>query len=373
MQPDPAFTLIINGKRWTVWKDISVSRSMERMGGSFAVTLAKKPEEGFMSEAMRMGLPVQVDIDGQIVLDGYIDEVAHGYDSVTADISIVGRDKTGDLIDCAATVDGPFEFNNQKLEQVIEKVLKPFGITLIVEADTGAPLKRIAIQPGETAHALIDRICRFRAVLPVSNGIGGLVLVKPSDAKSQGRLVYGENILRGRVTTNGTERFSLYVLKGQAEGYDESTADEVSSGEGRATDDLVTRYRPTVITAENQGYNQTLQERAEWQRNVSRARGNTATYDVAGWYADAEGKVLWQPNTLVHVKDPARSIIREMLITSVTLSRGSGGTMAALELAVPEAYDLVAEVEPDSASASGADGAGVGADADEDYDLMGLT
>lgn len=371
MLNDPAYALIIDGNRWEIWKGISISRSIERMGGSFSVTLAKKPEEGFLSSAMRIGLSVQVEIDGTTVLDGYIDDVEHDYDKSTADISVSGRDKTGDLIDCAATVDGPFEFNNQKLEKVIEKVLKPFGIPLIVNVDTGTPFSRLAIQPGETAHAFIDRICRYRAVLPVSNGIGGLVLVKPSDEKSPGRLVYGDNILKGRVATRGAERFSLYVLKGQAEGFDESTGDEVSAGEGRATDELVTRYRPTVITAESQGFSQTLQERAEWQRDVSRARGNTATYDVQGWYADPMEKTLWKPNTLVHVQDPARTLKREMLITSMTFNRSSAGTFTTLELAVPEAYQLVAEVEPESSGTGGSSATGGGQD--EDYDLMGLT
>lgn len=366
MQNDPTYALIINGTRWDVWKGISISRSIERIGGSFNVTLAQSPEKGFLSSAMRIGLPVQVEVDGQIVLDGYIDNVGHGYNDTSADIAVSGRDKTGDLIDCAATVDGPYEFSNQKLEQVIERILKPYGIPLSVDVDTGKPLSRIAIQPGETAHALIDRICRFRAVLPVSNGIGGLVLVKPSGEKSPGRLIYGENILDGRIQMKGEERFSLYVVKGQSEGTDESSGEDVCHGEGRATDELITRYRPTVATAEAQGSTQTLQERAVWQRNVNRARGTTATYKVAGWYADAESKTLWKPNTLIHVVDPARTLNREMLVTSLTFDRADGGTTCTLELAIPEAYALVAEVEDDSSGSLSAGGY-------EDYDLVGLT
>lgn len=366
--PDPVYTLIIGGQPWNGWETLSYSRSIERMGGSFQVTLMQKPEVGFLSATMRIGLPVQLEIDGQTVLDGYIDDVEHSYDEGSANISVAGRDKTGDLIDCAATVNGPFEFNNQRLEKIIAQVIKPFGITLAVDADTGAPFRRVAIQPGETAYAFIDRICRFRAILPVSDGIGGLVLVKPAGEKSPGRLVYGQNIRRGQVQMHGAERFSLYVLKGQAEGFDSSTAGEISAGEGRATDTRITRYRPTVIMAETQGFTQTLTERAEWERNVRRGRGNTATYTVPGWYADAATQTLWKPNTLVWVDDAARQINREMLITSMTLERGSQGTLTTLELAVPEAYELVAEVQPPEGGSGSAAGNGF-----EDYDLMELT
>ncbi len=347
-QPSVSYALIINGQKWEVWKEIRLTRSIERMSAEFQVGLTQKPEEGFLSSAIHAGLPVQVEINGETVLDGYIDNASHSYNERDARIAIAGRDKTGDLIDCAASVDGPFEFNNHKLEKVIEKIIKPYGINLVVEADTGAAFKRIAIQPGETAYEFIERICRYRAVLPISNGIGGLVLVKPGTDKSPGRLIYGQNIKSGQVSNDWSKRHSLYVVKGQAEGYDETTASEVSSGEGRARDELVTRYRPTVITAESQGFNQTLQERARWQRNVARARANTASYDVVTWYADPDAQILWKPNTLVQVIDPARTISREMLIVSTSFSRDNLGTISTLDLAIPEAYELQAEKEPDS-------------------------
>lgn len=299
MLNQPDYGLIIDGVKWDVWKTMSVTRALDRMGGDFSVTLSQKPEQGFLSSTMQAGLAVQVEIDGETVLDGYIDTVRHSYDESSAEISVRGRDKTGDLVDCAASVDGPFEFNNIKLEKAVEKILKPYGIYLEVDVDTGAPFKRLAIQPGETAYEFIERVCRYRAILPVSNGIGGLVLVNPSQIRSSGELIYGANILRGDVALDWTNRFSLYVLKGQGEGNNESTAEEISSGEGRATDDLVTRHRPTVITAESQGFNQTLKERAEWQKKVARARAHTASYTVQGWYADADVKELWKPNVTV--------------------------------------------------------------------------
>lgn len=53
-------------------------------------------------------------------------------------------------------------------------------------------------------------------------------------------------------------------------------------------------------------------------------------------------------NTIVKVADPARSLSRDMLINSVSLTRDSRGTIAVLDLVVPEAYDLMAEREPTS-------------------------
>lgn len=348
MLSEPLYSLTIAGKKWDFWKEISLSRAIDRMGGEFNVGLVLKPDEGFISETMMPGLPVQVDIDGETVLDGYIDIVNHRYDASSTSVAVVGRDKTADLIDCAATVDGPFEFYNLKLEQAIAKIIKPYGIKLTVEADTGKPFSRLAIQPGETAGEFIERACRYRAVLAVSNGIGGLAIIKPADAPSSGQIVYGQNAKEGSVTIDWTSRFSLYVLKGQQEGADGDDAETASSPEGRATDELVTRYRPTVITAEAAGYTQSLQERARWQRNMTRGRSVAGSYTVQGWYADPENKELWRPNTKVKVTDRNRNIDRELLIVSVRYLRDGSGTRTVLELALPEAYELQAEVEPKS-------------------------
>ena len=75
---------------------------------------------------------------------------------------------------------------------------------------------------------------------------------------------------------------------------------------------------------------------------------------MVGWYSDATSKTLWKPNTIVHVQDPARTIVREMLIVSVSFSRDTGGTVTTLDLAIPEAYDLTAEREPSSDDIMGA-------------------
>ncbi len=354
MLAKPTYALIIDGVKWDFWSSLSLSRAIDRMGGEFRAELTTKPEEGFLSSTMKAGLPVQVEIDGNTVLDGYIDIVTHRYNATSASISVVGRDKTADLIDCAATTDGPYEFRGQKLDAIIRHVIKPFGINLTVQADVGAAFSRVAIQPGETAYDFIERACRFRAVLAVSDGIGGIVIIKPEDAPAAGEIVYGKNILEGSVTLDWTNRFSLYVLKGQAEGSDSSSAEETSSPEGRASDELVTRHRPTVITSEAQGFGQTMKERSEWECKVRRGRSVAASYVVQGWYEDAHSKSLWRPNTKTKVSDPKRAVQRELLIISVNYTIDGTGTKTRLDLALPEAYNLVAEIEPESDDVLGA-------------------
>lgn len=355
MQPlaEPSYLLKISGADFTGWTSMEVNRSIERMSGEFRLELTRKGAAPQIDPGVAAGSECEVIIDGQLALKGYIDTLTHSYGVQGTRVTVSGRDVVGDLIDCAASVDGPFEFNNVKLDKFIEQILKPFKVDLQVLADVGMPFKRIAIQPGETAFELIERVCRYRAVLPVSDGIGGLMLFKAGGLKSPGRLISGVNILSGETGYDWKERFSLYVVKGQSEADADSSADETAGGEGRAADEMVKRYRPTVITGENQGYDMTLKQRASWQAQMARARAIKARFDVQGWYADAESKALWLPNSIVPIRDNVLSINREMLVTAVSFRRTMRGTFTTLDFSLPEAFDLPAEIEPGTDDVAG--------------------
>ncbi len=351
---EPVFTLRIAGEPYIGWTSIDLNRSLERMSGEFRLELTRKGAPTQVATTIAAGQECEVDIDGQLVLKGYIDSLNPAFNDSSTRISVSGRDVVSDLIDCAAAVDGPFEFNGLKLEQLIARIIKPYKVSLTVAADTGAPFKRIAIQPGETAYEFIDRVCRYRAILPVSDGIGGILLIKPGSVRSAGSLFYPGNVLSGENSYDMKDRFSLYVVKGQGEAGGEETANETATGEGRAIDGLVKRYRPTVITGENQGFDMTLKQRAEWQAQFARARSIKASYSVQGWYADRQQKILWLPNTVVPVKDTLLGIHRDMLITGVNYRRSDqNGTTTDIELSLPEAFNLPAEIEPESDDIAG--------------------
>lgn len=342
-------TMSLGGQIYEGWEEIRVSRSIEQMSGQFSLTVSHLPEEW---ADFPMQESVILEVDGQILLSGFIDIIRAQYDADASYIMIDGRDAVGDLLDCAASVNG-FEFNGWKLERAIAKILEPYKIPLTVNTDTGAPIKRLAVQVGETAFDFIERACRLRGVLAVSDGIGGLVLTKPSTDQAAGRLVLGENILSGDAEINWTQRFSDYIVKGQREADSGSDQDfgagedfgqeAVSEPEGRANDTAIKRYRPTVILSESGGFDLSTQARAAWQRSFNQSRSKTVTYKVAGFFATQD--LLWLPNQIVNVVDPRLKINRDMLIISVEYSKNARGSITTLTLGLPEAFALPAEKE----------------------------
>lgn len=339
---EDALKVTIDGRPFRGWKDFSVTRSIDMSSGAFELE-STDLDEPWLLGTVNAGAAIQIEIEGELVLDGFVDQVNVSYDAESAGIALAGRDRVADILDCAATVDGPHDYAEVKIEEALGKILTPFDVTLTVDADTGAVFKRIAIQPGETVFELVERLCRYRALLPVSDGVGGLILTQPSDHNTGAKLEYGRNIMRGRGALDQRDLFSLYVVKGQAEAETWTTAEESATPEGRAEDALVTRHRPTVIVGEGSGFDATLAERAAWQKKVNRGRAARAVYTVHGWRDDLGA--LWRPNVQVDVDDARMKLHQSMLVATVTFERSNRGTLTELELARPEAFELLPEKE----------------------------
>ncbi len=351
--PGENIVLAIGGAEYAGWKEVNVTRSIEQGAGAFNLSVTEKWKGQPRRRAIRPGGPASLMASGDILATGYVDDVTVDYDSSTHAVTVAGRDKVADLIDCAAVVDAEHEFYDLTLTDFARRICAPYGVPVTAEVDVGAPFARFAIQPGETAWAAIERASRHRAVLPNGDGQGGLVLTRAGlGGRAGGTLQLGRNTKNARGTFTYRDRFSETIVRGQQEGSDFLEEGAAASPEGRAKDGAITRYRPTVIMAEQAGNGLTLSDRAAWEVRVARGRSRSVAYTTAGW-RDGDGK-LWRPNTMVRVFDDYLDIDFDMLIVSVAYKIAiSIGTVAELTLALPDAYDLLpepeeAEVSPDS-------------------------
>ncbi|WP_431282726.1 phage baseplate assembly protein [Humitalea sp. 24SJ18S-53] len=346
--------LTVDGTEWAGWTELEVSRSMERTAGAFALGLTERWVGQPEPRPIKQGMACTVAIDGDVLVSGWIDDVEYAYDATSHQLVVRGRDKTGDILDCAA-YQRPFEMGGLKLDEIARRLCAPFNIPVIAQVDMGRPIPRFAVQPGETVFDAIERGCRQRAVLPMPDGKGGLLLTRAGlGGPAAAALKLGGddgNIISGKLTLSAKELFSDYIVMGQASSTNAFTvfgpnpnAPEASASLGpsaRVRDPSVTRYRPTVVLAESEGSSVTFQQRAEWQRAVAVGKSVRGTRLVQDWRADGK---LWHPNTLVRVTDRLCGLDNaEMLIAATKMRLTEAGTLTELEIALPDAYRLIPE------------------------------
>jgi prophage tail gpP-like protein len=347
--------LTVGETEWGGWTALEIVRSIERVAGAFTLAVTERWPGQSERRAIRPGMACSLAVDGETLITGWIDDVEPSYNAEKHVLAVRGRDRSADLFDCAA-MRRPFEMGGLRLDQIATQLSAPFNVPVRAVVDMGRPFPRFAIQPGENVFDAIERGCRQRAVLPVPDGFGGLLLTRAGEGgEAAGPLRLGGddgNIKGGATTFSAKELFSDYIVMGSAAapsalGVVFGPNPNQAEGPGVAPtahvrDPSVTRYRPTIILAEMQGTTVTFRQRAEWQRAVAVGKSVRGTRIVQDWKA---GKKLWHPNTLVRVTDELANLDNtEMLIvaTRMTLT-DEEGTLTELTLALPDAYKLIPE------------------------------
>jgi prophage tail gpP-like protein len=279
---------------------------------------------------------------GATVITGYVDDTKPRYDRQAHSITISGRDKTADLVDCSAIYKSG-QWSNKKIEQIAADLCAPFSIRVLVATDTGAPLPIFAIQEGASVFEELERAARMRALLLVSDGLGNLLLTRAGTVKAPAGLTEGENILTAEGEFGWKDRYSDYIVKGQSKGDDDNYGETVAHQTASVKDGGITRYRPLIVMAEDQDGNATLMQRAEWERNVRAGRGTRATVTVQGWHVDG---TLWTPNTITRLVSPKLSADLDVLIVSAGYSiDDDSGTVTTLQVAHPNAFATIEGVK----------------------------
>lgn len=331
----PEVILTINGAIYGGWETVRISRGIEQIAGTFELAVSERWPGQSTPMVIRPGDACTVSVDGEVLITGYVDDVTPEYDDVNHTVAVSGRDKSADLVDCSA-IHASGQWSGRSMVQIAADVCKPFGVSVQADTGIGANFGTFALQEGESAFETIERMARMRGVLLLSDGKGGLLITRAGTEKIPTQL--GENILTASATLSWRDRYSKYIVKSQAVGGDFTTPGEHSQAQAVATDPNITRYRPLIVMAEDQGGSGSIKDRAIWEASIRLGKGSRATISVQGW---KHGAGLWQPNRLVRVVSPWLGLDREMLIASVAFVLDDSGTITELGLVLPAAYQLI--------------------------------
>ena len=95
--------LLIGWHRWEGWQDIRISRSIEAAASDFVLSFTIHPKQTVRRFEIFPGDPCTVSVGPDLVITGHVDDVSQAYDAHHRTISISGRSRTADLIDCSAS------------------------------------------------------------------------------------------------------------------------------------------------------------------------------------------------------------------------------------------------------------------------------
>ncbi len=358
MSSDGDLSLTLGSTTWAGWTSAKVDVSIEECPNSFDISLTEVTPDASLALVAKPGDVCQVKIGSDLVIAGFVDDYEAADDATSHTVTIRGRGKCQDLVDCSAEWPGG-QIGNATAVEIARKLAAPYGITVKASGDPGPVIPQFNLTLGETAWEIIERCCRWAALLCYEDFAGDLVLAPAGTDSHASGFQEGVNVQAGRVLRSMAQRYSEYDAFRLALG---GTFDDLGDGGnlmGSAKDPDVPRHRLRYIVAEAGAVGaQITLKRAQWEAARRSGRGQQATVTVDGWRDS--GGMLWTPNRLARFQLPRKKLAdAQLLIGKVSFRMDARGGKTAQVTAMPRtAYlpepVLIQPQVPDFTPGSGA-------------------
>ena len=353
--------VIVNGQNYTGFINAKITINFLDASGVASFSANTLDLENSIYP-LRVQDEVQVIINKEPVITGFIDKLSNFIDHNSQSIKFSMRDKTGDLVDSTLDSENTNEINAPiSLKIICEIILKSLNIDMNVIDNSGSDdfkTKGDIIIPKlkDTAFHFLEEYAQKRQVILRSDGAGNLVLDRGSKDAYITSLNLTKNTLSNNIKSREliadfTARYNKYILESQLSGgtidlsgYDDSNKstllDMTNNIKAISIDDQVRRSRQYAFCPTVSYENESANNRAIWENNIRRAQSLIYNCTVAGFNADQDDEI-WKVNRLVLVNDTFADISEEMLIDSVSYNVSvGGGETCDLKLVSKDAYQL---------------------------------
>lgn len=335
--PVETVTLKVAGQEYTGWTSVSIRRSIETLASSFDVSIVDF--KGAVPDIIP-GDPVEVYAGKDRLVSGYVDEVNPEVTGEDHSISIAGRSKVADLVDCSAGNKPGKWAGAVKLSRIIKDLVEPFGVGLSIVAEQAeATEKDFTLTLGESPLDAIKRLCAGKAILPIDTTAGNLHITNTGSLRSVDALVYRKNVMQASAKISDVERFYKYLVRAEAGSEGAGwQAGPVAMVEGSALDGDIRRQSRIKIFKDDDGATaKIVKTRAAWEAQTRRGKGVELTVQIFGW-RQSDG-TLWRENLVVPIDiPPVRISGVDMLVSEVLYTQNKSGTILKMTLNRADTY-----------------------------------
>lgn len=338
-------TIIVGGRRISGWEDVNVTLHAEAFPNSFEVALSSRTPIDATEVVAKAGDPCEVRIGDDTVITGFVDRDGAAFTPQSHSLTLTGRGRTQDLVDCSAEY-GSSTIENATALDIAQRLCQAYpGLTarLAPGTDAGGRIDQLLIDLTEPAASIIQRVARNAGLLAYEDASGTLTLARAGSRVAASGASYGVNVEACSIEHAMDERFSevACVLMSQDLLVGTNSLDDGGNLFHVERDPNVLRHRRMVIVLEQaQNAEDFTAKKAKWEVARRAGRSTLVEATVDSW-RDSAGR-LWEPNTLVPVKLPGLRLPDSNLVLSeVTFHRSNDrGTVADLVLMPASAFDI---------------------------------
>lgn len=319
-------SLTVGGRQHSGWSSYEIDSNLLTPADGWHLRLAL--ESGRLPPVVTRGAPVEVRVNDKLVLTGRIDTIADRVRKDSHTLAISGRDGSAILVDCSAPV---FVSRRASLAEVVDKVVKPLGITKIrIEAPSNVTFEKINVEPGDSAWEVLAHAAEASGLWPWFEPDGTLVIGGPDYTRAPvATLVMrfsgqGNNVEELARVDSLARSYSEITVLSQSHTTELERAKPVVKATYR--DPAVSWYRPRIVIDHEADSQQAAADRAQKLQADSRLNGFTLTAEVAGHTIKAPGApgngLVWTPGQRVDVLSEPHDINATFFMIGRRLSGG---------------------------------------------------
>jgi prophage tail gpP-like protein len=282
------------------------------------------------------GDAVDVWVGSELVVRGFAERLGTSSDAIRSTITIGGRSRTADAIDCSAEAR---RFRDQTILAIAEELLKPHQIEVRTTAAPQdlKPIPKLAIEPGETIFEALDRAARLQGLWIYDDPQGRMIIGRPGMTRASYEIRRGVNVLAHQGEVDSSQCFSRYLVKGQIAPRDEAFGRAAAGVEALSLDANALRDRVLILPSESGADQARAEARAQYEAAKRAGDAVSASYTLPGW-TQPTGK-LYAPGELVRVVDPLFRVDADMIVASCSYKRtAADGPTTDVLVTLPAAF-----------------------------------
>lgn len=299
----------VNNKIYKGFEKMTISKSIDNISHTFTAEMYNGK-----NLAINGNDSIEILLDGEIFFSGYIEDYDLKISDTKSPLSIAGRSRTCDLVDCM--IETNKLYNQQDAKQIIEDMVKPFGITVSTELAL-EPILQFKTKVAETFFNAINRLCKENNILPICKSDGNIILSKNNNEQHSKVLKEGD-LKSIDFKQKFTSRYSSYTYKKEGSYFDVT--------DGKIEDAEIKRYRPFVEVNTDDKQNLDM---CKFQMNKHKADSMSLSIALANWDIDI--------NKIVKIE--TEDINNSFLVKSASYHIGDG-LYSELELIDKDLYNV---------------------------------
>jgi prophage tail gpP-like protein len=331
--------LRIGTKKIDRYNEVTLSLRYDSVGSTFSFSFDYDPDDADHREMFRPGAYKEVTIrhEGELLLTGTLVSPTDFTSSPTRQpIKISGYSKPGILEDCQIPLSAyPLQGDNINLKNIAEKIIKPFGIKLVVDANAGSTVsKSYKNSHGgdtQTCAAYLRELAGQRNIIITHDAQGNLVLtVANTTSKPVYDFVQARPVTNMKLSFDGQKMHSDIIVQRQA--------DKRGGNAGHATikNPYVDIFRPRVVR-QSSG-NDTDTKQAARNMLSEELKYISVSIEVDTWYLNGS---LIKPNNTITLQSNDLHLPKKttFFIEEVELKSDNKAQTATLTCYLPEVYN----------------------------------